>query len=204
MKEQGAPSKTSRRHLLQLSGASALGGLALGSLSRQALADEINIRVAYGSWIHGHSMEIEYPDRIETQVRRGFSHHVAGRPGTDNWFHFAIPTPVIINDVRLCLDSIMLCFVTESVDAWVRDVHVYDSEALLAVFDNVNMAEDNSFVRFTIPETPYVGGGIGISLGVSFGIESMSHGMDLRAAGADFIYNPIEQEDPEDPNEIEY
>ncbi len=121
--------KSNRRELLKLSSMGALGGLALSSLAAErANAEEEPPNISYASWIHGHSMEIEYPDRIIWQVRKGYAYQLEGKPGTANWFHFAIPTPVIVNDVRLRIDSIILRFLTGSVDAFVRDVHIYDGE----------------------------------------------------------------------------
>jgi hypothetical protein len=42
---------------------------------------------------------------------------------------------VIINDVRMQVDSVMLAFKTGSADAFVRDVHVYDGRWRIAEFN---------------------------------------------------------------------
>jgi hypothetical protein len=42
-------------------------------------------------------MHIEYPDRILSERRAGPYIQVVGKPGTENWFYLAIPTPVIVN-----------------------------------------------------------------------------------------------------------
>mgnify|MGYP001404356031 CR=1 FL=1 len=97
MNEQTIVAKTSRREMLKQSGMGVVAGAAIGALvgpNAQAAAADINL--SYASWIHGHSMAIEYPDRIVSQWRAGFSITVEGKRGTHNWFHFAIPTPVII------------------------------------------------------------------------------------------------------------
>ena len=184
---------TSRRDVLRLSGAGALGGLVLsGAASQRALAQGDEFNISYASWIHGHSMEIEYPDRMASAIRRGYAYQVEGMPGTANWFHFAIPTPVIINDVRLQIDSIMLRMTTGSVDAFVRDVHIYDGETRIAVHDDVYLVEDNSFVRFEVPDMPYLRWGLGLSLGVGFGVEMMAHTMNFISVGADLVIRPPE------------
>jgi hypothetical protein len=194
MTEQLIKQHTNRRDLLRLSGMGALGGLVLSTLTPQkALAQEGEFKISYASWIHGHSMEIEYPDRMVNAVRRGYAFEVEGMPGTTNWFHFAIPTPVIINDVRLQIGSVMLRFSTGSVDSFVRDVHIYDGEQRIALHDGVYLAEDNGFVRFEVPETPYLAWGLGISLGVGFGVEMMAHTMSFIAAGGDFVIKPPEE-----------
>ena len=188
MKEQGLTRKTNRREMLKLSGMGVLGGVTVNALtSGKARAAEGVIGISYASWIHGHSMQIEYPDRIAYQRRTGMSFDIEGKPGTDNWFHFAIPTPVIVNDVRLRASKIMFCFRTYSIDAFVRDVHVYDGGGRIAEFNNINLSMEQPFVSLDVPGEPAMGWGLGISLGVGFGVEAMNHLMEFFTAGCDFV-----------------
>jgi hypothetical protein len=185
--EEQVRKDTNRRELLKLSGMGVLGGVAVQALTPQQVQAADPIRLAYASWIHGHSLQIEYPERVINVRRAGFSISLEGKPGSSNWFHFAIPTPVIINDVRLRAESVMLVFKTGSVDAFVRDIHVYDGATRIAVHDGVNLSKDHPFERFVIPDTPQIGLGLGISIGVAFGVESMSHTMEFFSAGCDFM-----------------
>ena len=188
MKEQAHTHQTNRREMLKLSGMGVLGGVAANALTTGEIqAAEPAIKISHASWIHGHSMQIEYPDRIASERRTGFSLNLEGKPGSSNWFHFAIPTPVIIDDVRLRADSIMLRFKTGSVDAFVRDVHVYDGERLIAAHNGVNLSKDNFFVRLVVPDRPEMLWGLGISIGVGFGVEMMDHHIEFFAAGCDFV-----------------
>jgi len=187
MREQGPIHQANRRELLRLSGMGVLGGVAAGSLITTNARAASAVKIAHAMWIHGHSMQIEYPDRLASQWRAGFSITVEGKPGSTNWFHFAIPTPVIVDDVRLRADSVMLRFKTGSVDAWVRDVHVYDGEKLIAAHDKVNLSKDHLFERFLIPDRPEALWGIGISIGVACGVEMMDHHLEFIAAGCDFM-----------------
>ncbi len=186
MKEQVQIRQADRREMLKLSGMGVLGSVAAGALG-PAKAQAADPKIAYASWIHGHSMQIEYPDQLASQWRAGFSITVEGKPGTNNWFHFAIPTPVIINDVRLRADSVMLSFRTSSVDAIVRDVHVYDGSTVIAAHNNIKLTKENLFVRLMIPDRPEIWVALGISIGVSFGVEMMDHHMEFIAAGCDFM-----------------
>jgi len=187
MREQALAQETNRREMLKLSGMGVLGGVAAGSLlTTKGQAMEAAIRLPFASWIHGHSMQIEYPDRIASQWRAGFSFTVEGKPGTTNWFHFAIPTPVFINDVRMRADTVMLRFKTGSIDAFVRDVHVYDGEKLIAAHNNIYLSKENLFTPLLVPDRPEVLWGLGISIGVGFGVEMMDHHMEFIAAGCDF------------------
>jgi hypothetical protein len=199
MKEQNATARTNRREMLKLSGMGVLGGVAAAGLTSKAQAAAAPVNLSYASWIHGHSMQIEFPDRIAWDARRGWGIDLECKPGTDNWFHFAIPTPVIIDDVRMQIDSVLLCFETGSADAFVRDVHVYDGWQLIKEFKDVNLSGAHFLpVRLTVaepPETaPAVGLGLGISLGVGCGVEAMDHVMRFYAAGCDFVIRPPTQE----------
>jgi hypothetical protein len=188
MREPVAGRQTNRREMLKLSGMGVLGGAAANALTaRKAQAEPGVINISYASWIHGHSMQIEYPDRIPYQRRTGMSFDIEGLPGTDNWFHFAIPTPVIVNDVRLRAGAVMFCFKTYSIDAFVRDVHIYDGGARIAEYNNIYLSMDQPIVRLDVPQKPLMGWGLGISLGVGFGVEAMDHHMEFFAAGCDFV-----------------
>lgn len=144
--------------------------------------------IAVAMWTHGSSIEIEYPDRISSVWRSGLYTRIDGKPGTSNWLHFAIPTPVIVFDTRLKADSALIRFRTASVDAWVKSVHIYDGETKIASHDNLNLAPSEfSMERFDIPTNPEMRYGLGISIGVAFGVEMMSHRMEFSSAGCDFI-----------------
>jgi len=191
MKEQAVERTTNRREMLKLSGMGVLGGVAANALTSGKAQGAVGpASISYASWIHGHSMQIEYPDRIAYQRRTGMSFDIEGKPGTDNWFHFAIPTPVIINDVRLQADSVMLCFMTGSADAFIQHVHVYDGRYRIAEFNDVNLVGEQPFVRLVVPDAPQIWGGLGISVGVGFGVESMDHTMEFYSAGCDFVIRP--------------
>ena len=84
-------------------------------------------------------------------------------------------------------DSVMLIFKTGSVDAFVRDVHVYDGPALIVVHDKVDLSKDHPFERFMVPDTPLLYQALGISIGVGFGVESMNHTVEFFAAGCEMM-----------------
>ncbi len=190
MKEQVVGRETNRREMLKLSGMGMLGGAAINALTSRTAQAAVEPGISYASWIHGHSMQIEYPDRIANQRRTGMSFDIEGIPGTDNWFHFAVPTPVIINDIRMQAHQVMLCFKTGSIDAFLRDVHVYDGVTRIAEFNDINLSKDQPFVSLVLPGAPLMWQALGISLGVGFGVEMMDHKMEFYAAGCDFVIRP--------------
>lgn len=140
-------------------------------------------------WSHGHSMVVEYPDRIASEWRAGFFIRVTGRPGTSNWFHFAIPTPVIVDNDRLRIDSAMLRFRTGSALADVTNVHIFDGERQIAAYDGLNLSPPNwDFLRFNVPGRPEVFWGIGVTVGVRFdGSTEAQNQMEFASAGVDFL-----------------
>jgi hypothetical protein len=158
-------------------------------------SDDINgIQSLYGGyeithamWVHGTSIQVEYPDRIASLRRLGFYTRIVGEPNTRNWFHFAIPTPVIVDGDRKQVGPVILRFRTNSTEAVVRDVHVYDGYTKIAAHNGVNLSGDNWFARFGIAHGPQVRWGLGISLGVEFGTGSATErSMDFASAGCDF------------------
>lgn len=176
---------TDRRNLLKYAGFGILGGWVGKILSaRNSYAGAP--RLAHAMWIHGHSMQIEYPSNIASTWRAGFYIRVEGKRNTTNWFHFAIPTPVIVNDKRLRADSVMLFFRTMSSNAIINEVHVFDGDTVISPHKNLNLTGNIGPKRFMIKNRPAVKWGIGISIGVSFGNSSGSRRMEFISAGCDF------------------
>ena len=153
-----------------------------------AVPNSIPSSLAQAMWSHGHSMQIEYPDRIRSVSRARFSMRVEGNSNTSNWFHFAIPTPVIVNDNRLSVGSVMIRFRSASDKAFVHAVHIYDGETKIASHDGLRLAPQGSFdwPRFDVPTHPKVKWGLGISIGVAFeGTNETENRMEFSAAGCD-------------------
>ncbi|HSW01056.1 MAG TPA: hypothetical protein VLI39_12840 [Sedimentisphaerales bacterium] len=62
----------------------------------------------------------------------------------------------------------------------------YDGEKLIAEHNDVNLSKGNPLAGFVVPDRPLILWGLGISIGVAFGVEMMDHHMDFIAAGCDF------------------
>lgn len=151
----------------------------------------VKVKLAQAMWVHGHSMQIEYPDRIDQQIRAGFYIKVKGKPFTGNWFHFAIPTPVIVNGERLRVGSVMVRFRTGPGTS-VHAVHIYDGEHKIAAHDGLNLSSKQfSWPRFDVPTHPPIKWGLGISIGVKFGDDANLPPdkllMEISSAGCDFV-----------------
>jgi hypothetical protein len=143
--------------------------------------------IAEASWTHGTAVEVELPQNIESMRRFGFFTRLVGKPNTQNWFHFAIPTPVIQNNDRKVVGPCMLRFQTGGTSAVVRDVHIYDGEVRLVAHNSVNLSGSQPFTRFGVAQAPEVLWGVGISIGVTYGAGTAAQRtIDLISAGCDF------------------
>jgi hypothetical protein len=144
-----------------------------------------SVPIAHANWVHGTSVEVEYPDRLNLFSKKGFYTIVEGKPDTTNWFHFALPTPVIVDNKRWKLESVILMFVTQP-DAVVTNVHIYEGHQKIEAFDGLSMTGSHLFERFDVLNL-LVRYGIGISIGVRFGKQTTNHLAAFISAGGDFI-----------------
>lgn len=142
---------------------------------------------AYTVWMHGNSLQVEHPDRLDELWRTGFLGRIVGKAGTENWIHFAIPTPVIADSHRLRATRAVVVFRTDSPDAVLNMVHVYDGERRIAEHTDLRLYADAGWQTFDIATNTHMRMGIGISLGVSFGVEPMRHGIDIISVGCEFV-----------------
>ena len=150
--------------------------------------------INHAMWTHGTSVQIEYLQNVRNTFRRGWGTVIEGNhsfPNIGNWFHFAIPTPVIVSDRRLRIRQAMLVFKTGGDGVFVKSVHVWDSNNRIAAQDNLNLAGDHPFERFEVPNTPEVRFGIGISVGVVFSQGDPDRPnpitIEFNSAGVDFF-----------------
>lgn len=167
-----------------------------GGPQRMLHDDDVNgIRHLYGgvtlrhaAWTHGSGVQVELDANVEFIRRYGFYTRIIGRPNTTNWYHVAVPTPVIMSGSRLTWHRAMLRFVTGSANTMVRDVHVYDGSSRIIAHQNVNLSGSQGMPVFGVPHKPPVYWGAGISIGVTTGEGTASERrIDLISAGVDFI-----------------
>jgi hypothetical protein len=144
--------------------------------------------ITQAMWIHGNSIKVEYGDRIKSIWRAGFYARIVGKPATTNWFHFSIPTTVIVSDKRQMIDSVMLRFKSGSNKAKVTNIDIYDGEWLIASHSNLGLYPSGfGLERFNVPGKPEIFWGVGISIGVSFtGTTDAQNTIEFSGAGCDF------------------
>jgi hypothetical protein len=143
--------------------------------------------IAHAAWLHGAGIQVEFITRIRTILRRGFHTHIE-QVGSDNWFHFPIPTPVIVSDRRLQISSVILVFGTAGSGVKVTNVHVRDGTSLISAHDQLGLFGSHPFERFSVPTQPQVFLGIDIAVRVEFpnSTNSTINWVEFVSGGADF------------------
>jgi hypothetical protein len=139
-------------------------------------------------WVHGHDGEIEHPDRLSSMTQKGYHLRIEGKPSTTNWLHFAIPTPVIIDDRRMRPIRATLLFKPGG-GASVDDLHLYDGEKRIPQDDAPSAeVQSNGWTRLRVgvntDEITSVRWGIGLS--VKLGFDATGGSVDVEAAGCEF------------------
>lgn len=138
----------------------------------------------YASWIHGTSVQLQ--GGSWSVIRQGrFAVLRPSNDSTSGWVHFAIPTPVILSDVRSRAQSAMIRFSTGP-QASIGAVSVYDGEVLLWEHSGRDYKGYLQFVREVIPGSPEVLWGVGISILVNFQGNGPDAWIELISAGIDF------------------
>jgi Family of unknown function (DUF6623) len=139
--------------------------------------------ISQAMWVHGHSLQSENPALSVGRI--GWGGQIRG-PGGQGWFHLAIPTPVIVTDIRQRIDAAMLLFSSGSQGS-IRNVHVWDGNTRIAAFDNLNLTGNQVFDRRTLPARPSVSWGIGISFFAVLGTDPANAWVDVHSGGVDFV-----------------
>lgn len=143
----------------------------------------------FTSWVHGSSMQIEYPNRVTSVRHTGPFVRIEGAEGQNTWVHFPIPTPAVVNGTRMKVDTALLSFRTRG-KATVHEVIVYDGDKRIAEHMDLNLKDDHLDARFDVPGSPEVNQGINITVGVQFGTNApdvRSMQIEIIGAGIEFL-----------------
>ncbi|KAG0285264.1 hypothetical protein BGZ96_010444 [Linnemannia gamsii] len=140
--------------------------------------------IKQAAWTHGAGVELE--TRSWTSLRQGYFTTVTPSTGrTFGWVHFVIPTPVIVDNVRLKADSAMIRFSTGST-AKITNFHVYDGEKKIAAYNGLSLKGTLQFSRYNVPNNHQVLWGTVISLGVQYSGTGPNDYVQFISAGIDF------------------
>ena len=138
----------------------------------------------FTSWVHGSSMQVEYPDRLTAVRHTGPFVRIEGSEGQNTWVHFAVPTPTVVDGTRTRVNAALVSFRTRS-HAKVNEVIVYDGEKRIAEHMDINLEGDHLDARFEVPGSPEANLGINITVGVQFGANAPNvRAMQIEIVGA--------------------
>lgn len=97
--------------------------------------------IKHAAWVHGNAVVTELPSGLlvrhwgwGTEMQFTFN---AGQSPPAAWAHIPIPTPVIVNDVRLKVRTLFLLFKTGQ-HAAIDSIHVFDGPNRIHAEDFVN------------------------------------------------------------------
>jgi predicted esterase len=140
-------------------------------------------------FVHGHSAAIENEANLVSVDAKGNRIRVTGRPSTDNWLHYAVPSPVIVDERRLRPGRAWLRYKTSG-NASVNAVHVWDGDTRIAAVSSPSGVVEGGWTRVTVgfdsQEVLAVFWGLGVSIGVSFGPGGGD--VEIATVGCDFDY----------------
>ena len=126
-----------------------------------------------------------------SKKRTGFgatfnTHHAA------EWFHFAIPTPVIFGGKTSNLEKVFVLFKTQ-LGAKIIALHIYDGSKKILEFNQLNLTGDHGNALDAANawklNPVHINYGLGLSVNVDFGKELTPAGVPeitFTSAGADF------------------
>jgi hypothetical protein len=138
----------------------------------------------YEYWLHGTSIRVEYPDRVEHIRRAGYYTEVRQKAGTSNWFHFAIPTPTIHAGKKMKHSHAhLLAEVHES--AKLDKVHIWDGDRCVKKIDDLGLTDQHVARTFEIPKQ-FVRNGLLVSVYVEFLEDEQPGEVHFMGAGASF------------------
>ena len=141
-------------------------------------------------WVHGTAVQAEREGYHINRIRAGWGAVISSHGA--EWFHFAVPTPVIFGGKNSMLQKAFVLFKT-TMSAKIIGVHLYDGKSKFKEFNNLSLSgthegkldQSNTFQVDLV----HIKWGLGISVNVDFG-KSTPQGVPkitFAAAGADFI-----------------
>jgi len=143
----------------------------------------------FTSWVHGSSMQVEYPNRVTSVRHTGPFVRIEGAAGQNTWVHLPVPTPTVADGTPMRVGSGLVSFRTKE-RATVHEVIIYDGDKRIAEHTDLGLQGDHLEARFEVPGNPEAGRGINITLGISFSDPSpdvRSMQIEIIGAGVEFF-----------------
>lgn len=146
--------------------------------------------VKQAMWVHGTSVQAEREGYFISKVRPAWG--AVFRTQGGEWFHFAVPTPVIFNGQDSTLQKVFVFYKT-GLGAKITQLHIFDGSTKIQEFINLQFSGDHSKAidgqNTWITNPVHIKFGLGLSILVEFGDATVSGVPEITfvSAGADFI-----------------
>lgn len=121
----------------------------------------------FTTWVHGASMQVEYPNRITSVRHTGPFVRIEGAAGQNTWLHFPLATMTQCNGEGVRVEAVLVSFRTRPY-AVVHEVILYDGEKRIAEHTDLGLQGDHLAARFAVPGTPEAQQGLNVTIGVTF------------------------------------
>lgn len=144
----------------------------------------------YSLWVHGQVAQPQNEGYNVSKIYMGWGavFKTTGR----QWFHFAIPTPVIVGSIDTIIQKVFVLFNTSGTTK-IISVHVWDGPNKIQTFDNLSLSGDHSGAldnnnTWNVNQV-HIKWGLDVSVLVDFGPASHSGVPEITftSAGADFL-----------------
>jgi len=141
-------------------------------------------------WVHGTSVQAEREGYFISRVRPAWG--AVFRTQGSEWFHCAIPTPVIFGGQNSTLQKVFVLYKT-GLGAKITQLHIFDGAAKIQEFLNLQFSGDHSQAldgQNTWNVNPvHIKFGLGLSVLVEFGNATVTGVPEITfsSAGADFL-----------------
>ncbi len=136
--------------------------------------------------VHGNSGRIEFMDRIASTDRQilGWGLDIEQKPGLSNWLHYSIPT-VPFSKTRYLLVYYETGISGSTADSMISRIHVYDGGTKIYENNTLNLTGGPDYLLIDMGEDKTISWGLGLTIGIGAGVESMSHRMRIYAVWAE-------------------
>jgi matrixin/uncharacterized protein DUF6623 len=149
--------------------------------------------IAQASWIHGSSVQVWQPQLLEQITRTPFRTSIVGQRDAFNWFHFAIPTPEIVNDDRKVVGAVIMRCGTRGTQTVGTGLHLershLDSGPQPQTPGDTSLEQLHT-VKLGVPHCPPVEFGLNVSVRVRFGLSELTSQRTLIFCSAGCHFRP--------------
>lgn len=146
----------------------------------------------HASWVHGNAVTVENPENLTRVGHFGWGGELHFKPGKASWLHVALPTPVIVGDVRTKVQKLFLMFKTDACE--IRNVHIWDGPVKVQDFNGLhhdgehwNGLDARNTFNLSSPHTVVWGMGISFFAQASIGFDTViDPKLIVASAGGDY------------------